>query len=214
MIKFSPQHLNLDQVGVRATAKVTFKDMTKGYSSIPPGARGIGGFAAGAVAGARLARAIEAHKTGSRVPGPHDTFAIEYTFKPSNGEALFGVQGISRDTYHTLSVGTEVPVIYHPANPSVHRLPAYTIPFNSRSVKRILTAIFGFMLGSFAFYRGIMNAMGRTSDKKADAKLERIAPRAARAGMKPATATGTSGARVEPHRPTRQSQQFGVRARA
>ena len=28
MIKFSPQHLNLDQVGVRATAKVTFKDMT------------------------------------------------------------------------------------------------------------------------------------------------------------------------------------------
>lgn len=206
MIEFSPHHLSLDQEGVRATAKVTQKEMVRGYQSLPH-MRGIGGVAGSAVAGYRLGRALEAHQSGKQIAGPQDSFAIEYRYKPANGEALFGIQGVSRDTYDALRVGSEVKVVYHPANPSIHRLPEYTIPFeNSSLLQRILIAFVGFLLGGFTLYRGVMNAMGRKSEEHADPLLDRFPPPASR------TATGVPGrSTVKPSPASRRTQQFGAR---
>ncbi len=161
MTQFSAEHLRLDQDGVRAIATVTHKDMTSGYQSLPS-MGGVGGVAGAALAGYRLNRALEGHQSGKQASGPYDSFAIAYSFKPPNGDALFSTQGVSRDAYDALSIGSEIDVIYHPADPTIQRLPDYTIPFeNSSLLNRILIAVLGFLLGGFTLYRGIRNAMAK-----------------------------------------------------
>lgn len=211
---YSPQHLNLDQEGVRATATVTQKHMLKGSGSTPP-MRGIGGVAGSAAAGARLARAVENSKNGTTGQPVYDSFEIDYAFTV-NGQQLSGYQGLDRSKYDNLRVGSEVAVIYHPANPSVHRLPEYRVPFeNSSILNRILIALVCFPLGAFTLYRGAMNAMGRTKVKTEEPTwADRIELPAARGASKKAAPAPSGLPRTEPRRAIRKPGQFGTRARA
>ncbi len=212
---YSPQHLNLDKEGVRATAKVTQKHMVKGSGGGTPAMRGVGGVASSAAAGARLARAVEANRNGTSVQPVYDSFEIDYAFT-ANGQQLSGFQGMSRDTYDNLRVGSDVAVLYHPANPSVHRLPEYTVPFeNSSILKRILIALISFPLGAFTLYRGVINARGGDKPKEEGPSwADRIELPAARGAVKNASPAPSASPRSEPRRPARKPGQFGTRARA
>ncbi len=210
---YSPQHLNLDQEGVRTTATVTQKHMVKGSGSTPA-MRGVGGVAASAAAGARLARAVENSKNGTTGQPVYDSFEIDYAFTV-NGQQLSGYQSLDRSKYDNLRVGSEVEVLYHPANPAVHRLPEYRVPFQNSSIwNRIMIALIAFPLGAFTLYRGAINARGGKKVKAEESTwADRIDMSSSRVAAKQSSPAPSGLPRGEPRRPVRKPGQFGTRAR-
>ena len=154
---YTPQQESLETAGALVSGKVVKKEVTKVVGT-PKGGLGAAASATRVTsvfssfeAGARLGRAVNRAKGAP--PDPRDMvdeYSMRYAFQTPSGQTLEGKQILNESQHHWLSVGSNVRVLYLPADPTINRAVDYSPPFISSSKPRyFLIGFLSILAGGF-----------------------------------------------------------------
>ena len=115
----------LETEGELITGKVTDKTTeSRSVSAL----EGKFGFSRGVAAGQRLAKGLEGDASDHLTK---TTYQIEYEYKAPKAEPIKKTATVTGAQYDALAVGADLEILFHPADPHVHRATTISEPFQT-----------------------------------------------------------------------------------
>ncbi len=212
----SRQNIELETAGLPATAVIIAMTKTREETDTHHHVRRRSGRSNGVATATRLVVATD--RAMSESPNPTkliDVYHVDYVFLTQGWELTDGSLKVAAQDFAALKVGAVVPLIYHPANASVSRLPDHSDPTidpgpGARNLMVVIITISAAWFLGYGWWlsRKIVPAVAW------HAEAERTTERVVRGA---ATPKQTLSARTMSPRslaPARWQQGFGQRARA
>lgn len=187
--EYSPQQQSLETAGVRVSGKVVKKEVKKVFGT-PKGGLGAAASATRVTsvfssmeAGARLGRAMNRAKGAPLDPRDTvDEYWMRYAFQTPTGQTFEGNQILPESKNQWLTVGSNVRVVYLPADPNINRAVDYSTPFVSSSKpKSFIIGFLAVLAGGFLLrsawreWSGYEPAAKKVKTNPLDGRLARVA---------------------------------------
>jgi hypothetical protein len=177
-----PEHLEryerLEAEGVKGAGQVTSLWIYDDKMSTIPlrGLGGVGRVGGAVIAGQRLDRAIDGENPAKRDVLTTTDYHVAYSFQPPGGAVIEYQTTVTDAQYKRLSVGAPVDVLYHPGNPSIHRLPAYSKPMQAITLElKLMGSLFGAVVGGLLIWGAWPRRGSVPSGEPAPARVQSVA---------------------------------------
>ncbi|NOT41280.1 MAG: hypothetical protein HOP13_12380 [Alphaproteobacteria bacterium] len=149
------RHERLEAEGIRTVAKVTNLWVNDDKMSVVP-LRGLGamGRVGGAViAGQRMDRALDGENPAKRDVLTKQVFHVAYAFQPDGKAAVEHRTTVNEAQFTRLAIDAPVEVLFHPRDPAIHRLLAYSKPRSPITAEmKLMGSLFGAVVGGLLMW--------------------------------------------------------------
>jgi len=145
----------LEAKGIRAAARVTNLWVNEDkMSTVPLRGLGAAGRVGGAViAGQRMDRALDSENPAKRDVLSASVYHVAYTFQPDGKAAVEHRTTVNEAQFNRLAIDAPVDVLFHPHDPTIHRLLAYSKPKQQLTFEmQMMGSLFGAVVGGLLMW--------------------------------------------------------------